>query len=104
MDQILTEFGIQPLLLAAQVVNFLVLLFILNKLLYKPILQMLQTRKDRIAESLKNAEEIENTLAKTEEDREKRLKEATDEAKDIINEATKSANLVIAEAHTKASK
>jgi F-type H+-transporting ATPase subunit b len=102
MDKILEQFGIQPLLLAAQVVNFLVLLFILNKLLYKPILQMLQQRKDRIAESLKNAEQIEKTLAKTEEDRELKLQEATEEAKGIITDATKSATQIIEEAHQKA--
>jgi F-type H+-transporting ATPase subunit b len=102
MDKILEQFGIQPLLLAAQIVNFLVLLFILNKLLYKPILKVLQDRKERIAESLKNADEIEKKLLKTEEDREKKLQLATEEAKGIISDATMSANQIIADAHTKA--
>lgn len=104
MEQILSEFGVQPILLAAQVVNFLVLLFILKKLLYKPILGVLEKRKQTIAQSLKNAEEIEKKLAQTEADREKALIKASDEAKEIIAEATKSGSLIIAEAHERASK
>lgn len=100
----LSDFGVQPILLAAQVVNFLVLLFILKKVLYKPMLKILAERKQKIAESLKNAEEIKLKLQKTEEDREKKLADATKEGTKLIDEATKSASLIIEEAHTKASK
>lgn len=103
MEKILTEFGVQPLLLIAQVVNFLVLLWILNKVLYKPILKVLDERKQKIADSLKNAEQIEKKLAQTEEDRENKLEEAAKEAKKIIDDATKSATEIISEAHQKAS-
>lgn len=99
---ILETFGIQPILLAAQVVNFLVLLFLLNKFLYKPILKVLLQRRVKIAESLKNAAEIEATLAKTEEDRDKKLQKAGLEAKELIEEAKQSATQIIAEAHSKA--
>lgn len=100
----LTDFGVQPILLTAQVVNFLILLFILKKFLYGPILKVLESRKQKIAESLKQAEEIEKKLAQTQEDREKALQKAADEAQRILNEATKSANQIIDEAHSKASK
>ena len=100
----LTDFGVQPILLAAQVVNFLVLLFILKKVLYKPMLKILADRKQKIAASLKNAEEIELKLQRTEEDREKKLAEATKEGSKLIDEATSSATLIIEEAHLKASK
>jgi F-type H+-transporting ATPase subunit b len=102
MDQILKDFGVQPLLLGAQIVNFLVLLFILNKVLYKPVLKILQQRKDTIAQSLKNAEEIEQKLLQTEEDREKKLEEAGKEARKILEEATATAGVIIKEAHVKA--
>lgn len=101
--EILDEFGINGWLLAAQVVNFLILLFILKRFFYKPLLKVLDERKQKIAQSLKNADEIEKTLAKTEEDREKRLDKATEEAKQIITDATSSATQIIEEAHTKAS-
>lgn len=104
MDKILSDFGIQPILLLAQVVNFLVLLFILKKLLYQPILKVLDERKKKIEQSLKDATAIELKLTQTEEDREKKLAKASEEARQILDEATKSANLVIEEARLKASK
>ncbi|EKD90619.1 MAG: ATP synthase subunit b [uncultured bacterium] len=104
MEKILADFGIQPILLLAQVVNFLVLLFILKKLLYQPILKVLDERKKKIEQSLIDAQSIELKLVQTEEDREKKLAKASEEAKQILDEATKSANLVIEEAHLKASK
>lgn len=102
MEKILQDFGVKPLLLAAQIVNFLVLLFILKKVLYKPILKVLEERKNTIAQSLKNAEEIEKKLAQTEVEREEALEKAAKEAQKILEDATKSANQIINEAHTKA--
>lgn len=103
MSQIFTNFGVQPVLLLAQVVNFLILLYILKRFLYTPILKVLQERRQKIAESLKNAEEIQKQLAETEKAREKKLKDATNEARQLLEEATKSANEIIQESHLKAS-
>jgi F-type H+-transporting ATPase subunit b len=100
---ILSTFGIQPVLLAAQVVNFLVLLFILQKFLYKPILKVLKQRQDMIAKSLKDAEKIEQGLKQTDEEREKVLEAAALEAQKLIDEATQASIGIIAEAHLKAS-
>ena len=98
----LSDFGVQPILLAAQAVNFLVLLFILNKFLYKPVLKTLDQRKQKVSQSLKDAAEIEKKLAQIELDQEKALQAATTEAKKIINEATESGNQIINDAHLKA--
>lgn len=98
----LNDFGVKPVLLAAQAVNFLILLFILKKFLYKPILGMLEKRKEVVAESIKNAEEIEKKLQKISEEREEALKKASKEAEQVIKEATEAANRIISEAHTKA--
>lgn len=97
----LSDFGVQPILLAAQVVNFFILLFILKKFLYKPILKVLEKRKETIAQSLKQAQEIELKLAKTEEEREKVLAKAADEARKIVDEAIKSSNQLALEARQK---
>ncbi|MBI2011529.1 F0F1 ATP synthase subunit B [Candidatus Daviesbacteria bacterium] len=102
MEQILKDFGIQPFLLAAQVVNFLILLLILKKFLYKPILRVLDERKSKIAQSLEEAAQIEKNLLKTEEDREKILNQAGIEAKQLIALASKSADEIISQAHQKA--
>jgi F-type H+-transporting ATPase subunit b len=104
MDKILNEFGVQWILLAAQVVNFLILLFLLKKFLYGPLLKALEVRRKKIADSLKQAQEIEERLAKTEADRELVLEKAAKEAQNVLTDATKSANQIISEAHAKASK
>ncbi len=83
----LKDFGVKPLFLAAQVVNFLVLLFILNKLLYKPILKVLSERRKKIEDSLKNAEEIERKLLETEEQKEEVLAKTQEEIQKMIDEA-----------------
>lgn len=87
--EFLKDFGVNPLLLAAQVVNFFILLFILKKLLYGPILKVLAERKKRIEESLRNAEEIEKKLLQTEEDREKILAKAAKETQKMMDETKK---------------
>ncbi len=102
MDKILSEFGVQPVLLAAQVVNFLILLFILKKFLYGPILKALEVRKSKIAESLKNAEEIEQRLNAISEEEQKRILKAGQDAEKIIKEAQETGLLVIEEAKIKA--
>ncbi len=104
MEQIIKDFGIQPILLAAQVVNFLVLLYILKRFLYKPILKVLEQRKQTIAQSLENAQQIELKLKKTEEDREQALIKAAQEAKNILEGASKTASEIVQEAHIKAQK
>ncbi len=89
--EILNQFGINPILLAAQVVNFLILLFILKKFLYKPILRVLEERKEKIEDSLKNAEEIEKKLQATEEQSEKIIAKTLQQAQKILDETRKAA-------------
>ena len=102
MEKILSDFGIQPLLLAAQMVNFLVLLYILKRLLYKPILKVLDERKQRIAKSLKNAEEIEKKLNEITERQDAEILKATKEGENIIKQAKESGLAIIEESKLKA--
>lgn len=55
---LLDKLGINPILLITQIINFLILLFVLKKFLYKPILEMLEKRRNKIEDSLKKSEEI----------------------------------------------
>ena len=87
--EILNQFGINPILLAAQVVNFFILLFILKKLLYGPILKVLAQRRKKIEDSLKNAEEIELRLAETQEKIDKMMIKASNEIQKMNDEAKK---------------
>ena len=85
--EILKNFGIQPTLLLAQIVNFLIILFLLKKFFYKPIVKALEDRKKRIEESLTNAQSIEEKLQKTEEQSKQILDQAQTRAQVLINEA-----------------
>lgn len=101
MEKILSDFGVQPILLLAQVVNFLVLLFILKKLLYKPILKVLEERKRKIEESLSNAEKIQKELEETEAKSQQILDRAIEEGKTVIAEANVAANQIHTDAQVK---
>jgi F-type H+-transporting ATPase subunit b len=46
------KLGIDPKLLLAQLVNFTIIMLLLKKFLYKPILDMLEKRKKEIAEGV----------------------------------------------------
>ncbi len=100
--EILNQFGVQPILLAAQVVNFLILLFILKKFLYKPILKVLDERKKRIESSLKNAEEIERRLQQTTEESEKVIGKTLKEAQKILDQTNENAAQILADANKQA--
>jgi F-type H+-transporting ATPase subunit b len=79
--------GIRWIELFAQAINFAIVLFVLWKLAYKPIFNMLEARKEKIAEGVANAEKIKAELAKTEAARQKILADAGDLANKIIAEA-----------------
>ncbi|MDO8425762.1 MAG: hypothetical protein Q7T01_04625 [bacterium] len=63
MGDLLTKLGIDWRLLIAQLVNFLVLFFLLKKLLYKPVLGMLEQRRATIAQGIARAREAEARVA-----------------------------------------
>lgn len=87
--EIFKNFGIDPLLLGAQVVNFLVVLFVLKKFLYKPILDLLQKRRNEIKQGIENAIDAQKTLDKAIQEEKTILRNANANAKRIIDNATK---------------
>ena len=52
------KLGIEPILLLTQVINFTILVVVLTKFLYKPILKMLDERKKKIEEGLTLSREM----------------------------------------------
>src|ERR1041385_7993437 len=71
----------------AQVISFSLVTFLLYKFAYHPILAMLEERRQRIAESLSNAEKIKAELARTEAARLEVLAQANAQANKFIEEA-----------------
>lgn len=85
--ELLNNFGFDPVLLIAQVVNFLLILFVLKRFLYKPILKMLKDRKESVAEGLKQAEEARKTLADSQIKEKEILKRVRLQGQQIVNDA-----------------
>jgi len=87
----MNELGIQWRILAAQAINFSIVFFVLWRFAYGPIFNMLQTRREKIAEALANAEKIKGDVARTEAERQKILADAGDKANKLIDEARQAA-------------
>lgn len=98
MQDLLTNFGINWYLLIAQIVNFLIVLYLLKRFAFGPILKLLQDRKKTIAESVKNAEETQKLLEQTEEREKEVLKAAQSQAQEIIAGAKQQASTLQQEA------
>lgn len=71
----------------SQVISFCIVAFLLQKFAYKPILGVLEERRQRIAEGLANADRIKAELAATEVKRQEILTQANAQANKLIEEA-----------------
>ncbi len=87
--EVLGKFGINPILLAAQIVNFLIILFVVKKFALKPILTILKNREKTIKEGLEQAEEARKLLQETTDKEREILRKAQLEAKALLEEAKK---------------
>lgn len=81
------QFGVDWPHLIAQIVSFCIVAFLLQKFAYKPVVQMLEERRERIAEGLANAEKSKAELAKAEAQRQEILAQANAQANKFIEEA-----------------
>jgi len=86
-------FGFQKQLFFSQVVSFCVIAFLLHRFAYKPILNVLEERKQRIAEGIANADKIKAELAN-----------AQAKAQEIVGQAGQQANKIIEEARSAGAK
>lgn len=93
--EIVKNFGLDPILLGAQIVNFLIILFLLKKLLYKPVLKILKERQEVVKEGIKKTEEARLLLEKTQEEEKEILKKAQSQASKILEDAQKQAETVL---------
>lgn len=85
------QLGIKPMLLLAQIINFGIIVFILTKFLYRPILKMLAKRRDEIAKGLALTEAMKQEEEKLNSRRTKLIDEARRQARTILEEARSSA-------------
>lgn len=89
--EILHDFGVQPILLLAQIVNFAILVFVLQRLLYKPILKVLEERRKKVDLSIKQAEKIAKDYEESHKKQQEILDQAKAEASEILGQAKEEA-------------
>lgn len=80
------QLGIQPIQLLTQVFNFVVMIVLLSKFLYKPILKALEARKKKIQDGLAYTQKMEEEAQKNEKRREEIISRAKEEARQIVEE------------------
>jgi F-type H+-transporting ATPase subunit b len=81
------KLGINWALLVAQLVNVILLVWLLTRFLYRPVLNMLNERTRRIQESLQDAERVKEQLANARRDYDAELAKARQEAAGILAQA-----------------
>lgn len=82
------KLGVSLPWLITQAVNFLVVLFILQRFAYKPLIGMMEKRKNEISGALANAEKVRQEAAVKQTELEKQLEATRREGQDAIARAT----------------
>lgn len=92
MEGLISTFHLDIKLLVAQLVNFFIVLFVLYKFAYKPLLSKMNERTAQIEKGLTDAQKAQEALANAEKTREERVIAAKKEAKQILQEAQEMAD------------
>ncbi len=98
MDLLTPHFG----LFAWTLVAFLIILFILGKFAWKPILNMLNERETGIANSIAAAEKVRSEMSQMQAENEVLLAKAREERTVILKEAKETREKIVNEAKDKA--
>ena len=91
MTDLFAAFGLDWRLLLIQALNFAILLAVLWRFLYTPVLKMIDERRAKVAEGVRKAEAAD-----------RRLSEADTEGKGIVASASKDAEGIVASARNRA--
>ena len=90
--------GVNGPFLLSQIVNFLILFLALRFLLWKPMLKMLDERKQRIAQGLEDAEQARRERERAQAEYDERIKQAGQEREEILARAAEGGEQARAEA------
>ncbi len=82
-----------------QVFNFTVMAVLLYAFAYKPIVKMLETRKQKIAQGLEDARVAAEARANAEQEAAKIIAEAQAKANQVVRDATERAEVAVKEVH-----
>ncbi|MDQ6861688.1 MAG: F0F1 ATP synthase subunit B [Verrucomicrobiota bacterium] len=87
-------FGFDVRVFFSQVISFVIVALLLRKFAYKPVLAILEQRRQQIAEAQLNSEKIKQQLAEAEQRYAEILTKANGQAQKMIDEARDSASHV----------
>jgi F-type H+-transporting ATPase subunit b len=96
--EIFKTFGLDPYLVTAQIVNFLIIFYVLKRYLYPPLFKVFKKREELVKESITKAEENEKILEKTKNLEKETIKKAKVTADEVIKEAHERSEEIIKEA------
>ncbi|MDP2656688.1 MAG: F0F1 ATP synthase subunit B [bacterium] len=99
--EVFSQLGIDWKLLIAQMVNIVILLALLYKFLYKPVLKALDDRQKMVTDSVHKADEIATRLKVTEKEQHDLLAKAREQAQEIVAQARDVAKAQTEEAVTR---
>jgi F-type H+-transporting ATPase subunit b len=82
------KLGIDPILILFQVINFLILLYILKRVLYQPILTILERRRTDVVKIEETKAELENAKNAMVQEKDEIIRQARIESEKLISVAT----------------
>ncbi len=92
--ELLGQLGINIKLLIAQIVNFGLLLFVLNKLLYKPLIKKIEEDEEKMLRVIKERKELEKEKEEFAQLKQKEIREARQDVQEMIKDAKKMADRI----------
>lgn len=83
-------------------INLLILFFVLKKVLFKPVMNYMDKRKNEVADSLKTSENAKNEALELKQQYEEQMKTARADGQKIIDDMTARANKIYSDTVAKA--
>lgn len=100
--EILGKIGFDWRMALANLVNFLIIFWLLKRYAFEPVKKMLQERQERISEGLDSAEKAKTELMMAKENYSAEMNKARAEAQEIVQQAYEQSKAMIARSETEA--
>lgn len=99
---VLSKLGIDIRLLIAQIINFGILLWLLNMLLYKPVVKRIEKDEQELTQATLLKESLEKEKEALENKRKKTIQDSKKESEKIISEAEQISKRILTKARLEA--
>lgn len=87
MEELIKTFHVDAKLIIAQLINFAIVLFVLKKFAYAPMVKLMNERSGKIEKGLKDAQDAHKKLSEITEKERAILVEAKKQAQEIVSKA-----------------